>query len=585
MRRTLTRLCLLSTVVFFSPRPAAAGGNEFPAGGTRNLGRGGSGLTRADDPNVMVRNPALLADLWGGMAFSGVHVLVPDSCFQATGNYGWNVRNEGAVNFGEGPLVTNVSGAMNLDGTPLPNLASEPYPNVCYSGPLPILPSLGVSLKLGPQWGIGLGFFPPDMASLSQWGNRDGTVATPEGLRPNPTRWFRAHLNTSYFSGLGAVGYRPLDWLRVGVGFQWALLAYSSTEFTRSVANLNIDSDVRVDVDGRDLFIPGFIASVQANPIDELDIALAFKWSDRVRSQARLDITTSNWGAGEPFSYIDADGEMISPTVLRPFRNENRTGEVNTPPIWVPQLSIGVRYAKRLHARPTNERWEAAKKAAGREVPDAMTTERWDLEANAIVYFNGANDRSVFVAENQRIELQTVLPDGSPGTSAEVNVGHCVAMRDGACIRREVPSYIHGKTQLSLRFGGEYNILLGILAVRAGVSYETNGQEPRHLNITNYQLGRTGLHVGFTWRIADRTDLSFAYAHFFQRRVALTVNSRSPFRTSDPERDHVVTGDNDGEAGFAIADAADPTEGPLFANAGTFYYHLDVLSFSLAQHF
>ena len=585
MRRTLTRLCLLSTVVFLSPRLAAAGGNEFPAGGTRNLGRGGSGFTRADDPNVMVRNPALLADLWTGMAYSGVHLLLPDACFQATGNYGWNVRNEGVVNFGDGPLVTNVSGATQLDGTPLPDLAAEPYPNVCYSGPLPILPTLAVTLKLGPQWGIGLGFFPPDTAALGQWGNRDGTVATAEGLRPSPTRFFRAHLNTSYFSGLGAIGYRPLNWLRVGVGLQWALLAYSSTEFTRSAANLNIDSDVRVDVDGRDLFIPGFIASVQANPIDELDIALGFKWSDRVRSRARLDITTSNWAAGEPFAYVTGEGEMVSPTVLRPFRNENRSGEVNTPPIWVPQLSLGVRYAQRMFSRPTNERWQAVKVAAGQEVPDAMTSERWDIEANAIVYFNGANDRSYFVADNQTVELQSIRPDGSPGSTAEVFVGQCVTSGSDNCARRAVPSYIHGKTQYSLRLGGDYNILLGILAVRAGLSYESNGQDPGNLNITNYQLGRTGLHVGATWRIAGRTDLSVAYVHFIQRRVALTVNSRSPFRSADPEKFNVVTGDNDGMARFAIADAADSAEGPLYANAGTFYYHLDVLSLSIAQHF
>jgi hypothetical protein len=214
-----------------------------------------------------------------------------------------------------------------------------------------------------------------------------------------------------------------------------------------------------------------------------------------------------------------------------------------------------------------------------------MTSERWDIEANAIVYFNGANDRSYFTAQNQRIELQTVLPDGSPGSSAEVNVGQCVAEGGNDCARREVPSFIHGNTQLSLRLGGDYNILLGILAVRAGLSYETNGQDPNNLNITNYQLGRTGLHLGATWRIAHRTDLSVAYVHFIQQRVALTVNSRSPFRSSNPERDNVVTGQNDGMARFAVADAGDSVEGPLYANAGTFYYHLDVLSFSIAQHF
>jgi long-subunit fatty acid transport protein len=121
--------------------------------------------------------------------------------------------------------------------------------------------------------------------------------------------------------------------------------------------------------------------------------------------------------------------------------------------------------------------------------------------------------------------------------------------------------------------------------VRAGVSYESNGQNVQDLNVTNYQLGRTGIHVGATWRIASTTDLSIAYAHFIQQRVALTVNDKSPFDTTQPNKFHVVRGDNDGMAHVAIADSEVVGEGPLFANAGTFYYHLDVLSVSLAQHF
>jgi long-subunit fatty acid transport protein len=148
-----------------------------------------------------------------------------------------------------------------------------------------------------------------------------------------------------------------------------------------------------------------------------------------------------------------------------------------------------------------------------------------------------------------------------------------------------VPTYLHGKTQFSVRIGGDYNILPGVLAIRAGVSYETDGTDPEYLNITNYQLGRTGLHVGATLRLAKKTDLSFAFAHFIQKDVALTVNPARPFNTTDPARDHVVTGKGDGVAKFAIADAVDSVEGPLFANAGKFWYHLNVVSVSLAQHF
>ena len=591
MRRISTLLCLAWAVVALTPHTAAAGGNEFPGSGTRNLGRGGSGFTRADDPTVMLRNPALLADMWDDMAYTSVHILLPKACFQATGNYRWGAQGADAANFGNGPVL--VSAGPNYtkpDGTALPDIRDEPFPNVCYDGPTPILPNIALTMKLADNLGVGLGFFPPDNAALPQWGNRDGTVKNDQGeLRPSPTRWFRAHLNTSYFSALGAVGWRPVDWLRVGFGFQWQLVVFEATEFTRNVATRTTSSDIRVDVTGRDLFIPGLIGSLQINPIDNLDIAVGFKWSDRVKSKAKLDITTSAFGTGSSFGYVDSSGMMSNAIGLLPLTNHNRLGTVDSPPVWVPQLSFGVRYADRLSPRLKNDQWKSAHEAAGRHVEDPMATERWDVEANAIVYFNGANNVSRFVSGNESVSQQSVGADGTLGVPLDAYVGNCVGGASGdACTSREVPTYLHGKTQYSLRFGGDYNIIPGMLAVRAGVSYETNGQDPSYLNVTNYMLGRTGLHVGATLRVADKTDISVAYAHFIQRNVALTVNSRDPLPSSvtmDPTKYHVVTGKNDGEAKFAIPDAQDSSEGPLFANAGTFYYHLDIVSVALAQHF
>ncbi|MET0386435.1 MAG: hypothetical protein ABW321_10775 [Polyangiales bacterium] len=590
MRRISTRMCLvpalISAVIASAPGPAAAGGSEFPASGTRNLGRGGSGLTRADDPTVMLRNPALLADLWEDMAYSGVHVLVPDSCFQATGNYTWTSQVDDAANFGDGPVLVNIANASLPDGTPLPNIRDEAFPRVCYDGPVPILPNIALTMKLAPNIGVGLGFFPPDNAALAQWGNRNGTVDTANGLRPSPTRWFRSHLNTSYFSALGAIGYRPTSWLRIGFGFQWALVVYSATEFTRPAQTRTTSNDVRVDITGRDLFIPGLIGSVHATPIDNLDIAIGFKWSDRVKSQAKLDITTSYFGSGRAFRYVNEDGmEEVAPGLL-PLRSDNRLGTVDSPPVWVPELSFGVRYADRLAPRATtdNETWQASHRAAGRNVDDAMATERWDIELNAVVVFNGFNNYSRFVSANEMVGSQSATEDGSPGLPLTAFVGQCTEP-EATCAAREVPRPIHGKTQLSLRLGGEYNLMPGLFAVRGGLSYETDGQDPGYLNVTNYQLGRTGLHVGVTFRFAGKTDFSIAYAHFFQRSVALTVNPARPFSTRDPGAYHVVEGEGDGVAQFPIADSSDSTEGPLFANAGTFYYHLDVVSVALAQHF
>jgi long-subunit fatty acid transport protein len=586
MRRFSTLLCLASAVIAVSPRYVAAGGSEFPASGTRNFGRGGSGFTRADDPTVMLRNPALLADLWDDMAYTSVNILFPKACFQATGKQGWNPQGDDVANFGSGPVLINPGGdgVTGPDGKALPNIKDEPYPNVCYQGPLPILPNVALSMKLAPNLGVGLGFFPPDNAALSQWGNRDGTVDTPDGKRASPTRWFRSHLNTSYFSALGAVGWRPTNWLKVGFGFQWALVVYSATEFTRPEQTRSFRNDIRVDVTGRDLFIPGLIGSVQVAPIDNLDIAIGFKWSDRVKSRAKLDITTGNWGTSSLYPYVD-DGTPGTAVGTIPVHSDNRIGDVSAPPIWVPQLSLGVRYADRLSPRPDNQHWNAAHRAAGRHVEDSMATERWDIEANLMVYFNSANDVSRFTSNNLVVSTQSVGPDGRPGNPIAAFVGTCVAGQTGAGCQREVPTYIHGKTQYSLRVGGDYNLIPGVLALRAGFSYETDGQDVSYLNVTNYMLSRMGVHAGATWRVASMTDVSVGYAHFFQRDIALTVNPARPFPTSDPDRYHVVQGKGDGVAKFAIPDAVDSGEGPLFANAGRFYYHLDVVSVALAQHF
>lgn len=587
MRRISTLLCLASAVIASAPRYAAAGGNEFPASGTRNFGRGATGFTRADDPTVMLRNPALLADMWDDMAYTSVHVLLPRACFQATGRQGWGAQGDDTADFGDGPVLVTPGGANVTapDGTPLKNIKDEPYPNVCYEGPTPILPNVGLTMKLAPDLGVGLGFFPPDTAALSQWGNRDGTVDTADGKRPSPTRWFRSHLNTSYFSALGAVGWRPFKWLKVGFGFQWALVVYSATDFTRPELSRALRNDIRIDVTGRDLFIPGLIGSVHVTPIDNLDIAIGFKWSDRVKSTAKLDITTGIWGTSGLFPYVDSGTPGVAQGTV-PLRSENRIGNVDAPPIWVPQLTFGLRYADRLTPRAETKNWIAAHRAAGRTVQDSLSTERWDIEFDAVVYFNGASDVSRFVSNNLTVATQAVARDGTPNLPLSAFVGQCTNKQSGGmCPEREVPTYLHGKTQFAFRLGGDYNIIPGMLALRAGASYETNGTDPSYLNITNYMLNRLGVHVGATLRVSGMTDISIGYAHFFQQDVALTVNPARPFATDDPERYNVVTGKNDGVAKFAIADAGDPAEGPLFANAGRFYYHLDVVSVALAQHF
>src|SRR5256885_9362345 len=82
------------------PLSARAGGPEFPGGGTRSLGRGAAAFARADDPSVMIRNPALLADLWDDQALIGVHLLLVDACMRPTCELGFNVPTVDVRHYG-----------------------------------------------------------------------------------------------------------------------------------------------------------------------------------------------------------------------------------------------------------------------------------------------------------------------------------------------------------------------------------------------------------------------------------------------------------------------------------------------------
>lgn len=622
----LSRWALVAAcILVLWPDVAAAGGGEFPADGTRGLGRGGTGFTRADDPTVMLRNPALLADLWDDQAMLSSHLLLQDSCFHPYGVYGWDLGGAQAnasdgsgqqtvsvVDLGDGTTLvrdpTDASGNAvvatdDSTGAPVgPGFSDERFAEVCFEGPNTFLPSAALTMKLADNVGIGLGFMPPETHALPQFGNTDGTVETGNGLRPAETRYFSSNRQVSYLSFLGAVGWRPTSWLRIGAGFQWSMVAFNSTTFSRTDDFRDPSSDLRVDAFGRDLFIPGVIASVHVVPTDSLDIAIGYKWQDSISSRAKLDFTSAPFGLEDPFNYSvggTSYGLISTPT---PNRTNNEAGEVRAPPIWSPQLSFGLRYADRLKPRPRD--WKAAKEAAGRSVEDHMSSERFDIEVNGVIYFNGVREATDLLSQDVTLRAGGLAQDGTI-TDARVPVGDCLPdltateCPEPRTIRRE----LGGITQYSLRVGGDYNIMPGLFSVRAGASYETRGHDVDFFDPTIYDMNKLGLHAGFTVRLAERTDLSFAYGLF----LIESLNIRPPTTDEEPaatplprtirgdaaQQTGLVfdpatgnpTGDFDGVARFEVPRSTRENRGPHFANAGEAFYNLSVLSVSVTQHF
>ena len=262
-----------------------------------------------------------------------------------------------------------------------------------------------------------------------------------------------------------------------------------------------------------------------------------------------------------------------------------------------------MRYADRLQPRFKN--LSAAKAAAGGTVEDHMQTERWDVEVDGIYYFTSVYDRAQYTTRDAQLTLRTIDANGVMG-EIPASPGDCLK-RDPVtnnCVGdRLVKTDLGGKNQFTVRAGGDYNVLPGLFAVRAGVSYEARGQDPAMLNVLDYMLSRKGLHAGLTVRIAGKTDISFGYAHFIQENVRLQVHdsavARYPiqYRTAkynfkpgagvaDQNNAGANLGGFDGIAGVEVpnGDPAYPV-GPYYVNAGSYFYHLDVVSASVTQHF
>jgi hypothetical protein len=386
------------------------------------------------------------------------------------------------------------------------------------------------------------------------------------------------------------------------------MVVYEATTWSTPVSSLDPASDVRGDLFGRDLFVPGLIASVHLKPLDFLDVVVGFKWSDRVKSKVKLDLTTGAFGTGDRFQYNDFDpttetSQLTFVDGSIPTTAHNQPGRVDSPPIWAPQLTLAVRFADLL--KPRFRDLALAHESADGTVEDHMATERWDVELDVVYYFTSVYDRAQFRTRDARLQLRTINANGVPGF-IPASAGDCL-MRDATnnCVGdRRVKTELGGKDQLTVRAGGEYNVLPGLLALRAGVSYELPGQEPEMLNVLSYMLSRTGLHGGLTLRVAGKTDISFGYAHFIHENVRLQINDSIntsklplPYRTAqynfmpgagagDINDAGKELGGFDGVAGVEVpnGDLA-YEEGPYYINAGSYFYHLDVVSFSIAQHF
>ena len=503
---------LVVSVLAAAPTTVAAGGLEYSSPGTRALGRGGAFHVKADDPMALDFNPANLAALDGVQMSFQFNNAFYDACFQRRlsadeGNTytGLLPASRFTVFDGEvepGPGRSEFPGD-EWGGTQLPRVCQESFfaPTASFVG----------TMRLSDELGLGFGMLGPAAVGSGTWGEGDGTVVAPDGnLVPSPGRYMLVSQNNLIIYPTIGIAWRPVRWLRVGLAASWGIAAIESTVVTReSSGNESPDEDILAEVQASDAFVPSLNASVTITPMEQLELMAGFRWTDGIDGSGTMTLETGTFGIGQA-------GVAVPSRV--PTRTDIDGTRVRVSQPWV--ASFGVRWRQPREVEDGSRSVRTIGNLEG-PVSDGMTRDAWDIELN--VRYEGSSayrDTQIDIPEGRTAEFIDV--DTAGGTSSSQ-----LALPS----RVVVPA--RWKDQLAIRLGGDWNVLPGQLALRGGMSFETNGIDDGVTGLRFAPGTRLGVHAGITLRV-DRFDLSLAYA------PPLSMGHRRSVRrcAAPPDRNH-----------------------------------------------
>ena len=351
--------------------------------------------------------------------------------------------------------------------------------------------------------GIGVGIFTPAGVGNLKFGDDNQPTVSPKpgemypttsGGKLSPNRFLL--LDRTVLAGFLSVGvgYSPIPMLRVGVSVSAGFADVKYRNFA-SLGQGFQDQEVLNDVNARDNFIPRATASVAITPIDAIDVMASFTWNDDINATGYVDITANGIQGAPRKSCFNRTAGRATPGP------HCRIDDVElSVPYQRFEAVLGMRYADRKVPRA--------------QVLDPMVQETWDVELDAYWINTGHVDTyslSLYDASAPSEEWATVAFSTAPN-------------QDNASSLPSKASLPHGwNDTYGARLGGDYNVLPGVLALRAGVAYETRGVPVKNMNIDYWPVAKTALHAGITWRALSQLDLSLAYAHIFNETIDVEV--------------------------------------------------------------
>jgi len=448
------RVLLAFAVLALVPGAASANGFSHADNGTVPLGRGGAFAARASDGSAVAHNLAGLAGQRGTRLTLLSSFSDLHRCFTRAGDY---------------PRTAGVAA-----GTPY--AAAGP---MCDSRGLleGLGPLVAVSTDLGRPKGpvFALGVFGPSGLHRTTYtqGGRDTDdpalvrltdAAGKERVTWAPSRYDLVDDQLEVLYVTPAIAYEVTPGLRVGASLQWVFARLAFTTYGALLADDPGGLAIRNEASAVDPFTPAVVLAVQARPLPTVEVGASFRWSGGLDASGDLDIAVSRLTGGEE-QVLGRDRVAVDLEVGQ-----------------AAELRAGARWFLPRTTRPTG---------------DTMTDEVLDLELDWIFETNSAID-AITVGSDDPIALCD--PQGSSCMEAPP-VG-----------RIRLP---HGfRDTHSLRAGGDWNVLPGRLAVRAGASWES-AASPESLTLLDFAaFERFGLHAGATVRLGP-LDFSVAAAHLF----------------------------------------------------------------------
>ncbi len=525
---------------------------------------------------VLANNPAGLAELRGAQFLANFNLALLDACVEPIGFYGWGAYRGGVPSELQDP-ETGETLELNIGDPAQIGPDEEAYYNdtldtVCLEQALQIVPQFVWALRISERVGVGAGLIFPAAQPTGQWGGQNGVIRGDDNdLRPSPLRYMQ--LQTSLIGAFPTVGagVRLMDEIRLGLALQWGMVGVVQRLMTASGGGTSPSGDIITEIHGEDFFIPSFTVSTHIVPIDEIDLVLAFKWQDELDAGGEIDLTT---GVFHPRlnTHHNEDLEVESLRQAMPWK-----------------LTGGIRYAYRLAPRPKGTGGEEADPALGDAIHDPLTDELWDIELDVEYQFNS-------LVESQQITFasgQTLAFEDLDGNVDEIpyfeSPNSMVELKK------------NWQDQVSVRLGGSYNVLRGVLAVNAGAHYENRGVDPSYMQTDFWPVERVGMHVGVVFRIQRSTDLTLSYAHFFQESIVVappphgdrtqgefdkTVGTQITRGEELPVLEEDPVEDPDGTAAYPQVIMATTESDPAWINnAGTYHSHFDVISAGVNLHF